>query len=77
MRAEATFPKRHDMADWLSRDGLHGAAAARGPRLLAHVAEPDGSAWTDGKWVVQAVRRELEAPARPAAAVGGRPAARG
>jgi ubiquinone/menaquinone biosynthesis C-methylase UbiE len=55
--AEATFPRRHDIADWLSATGCTGAAAEEVRRLLAHVAEPDGSAWTDTKWVGQAARR--------------------
>jgi SAM-dependent methyltransferase len=57
LRDEATFAKRHDLADWLSATGCTGAAAAEVRRLLAHVAEPDGSAWSDTKWVGQAVRR--------------------
>ncbi len=57
VRAEATFPRRHDMADWLSATGCEGACADEVRRLLAHVAEPDGSAWTDTKWVAQAVKR--------------------
>ena len=57
LRAETTFPRRHDIADWLSATGCTGAAAAEVRRLLAHVAEPDGSAWTDEKWVAQATRR--------------------
>ena len=55
--AEARFPRRHDMSDWLSATGCTGAAADEVRRLLAHVAEPDGSGWTDVKWVAQAVRR--------------------
>ena len=55
--AEATFPKRHDMGDWLSATGCDGACAAEVRRLLAHVAEPDGSAWTDTKWVARALKR--------------------
>jgi ubiquinone/menaquinone biosynthesis C-methylase UbiE len=54
---EARFPRRHVMDDWLSATGCTGAAAAEVRRLLAHVAEPDGSAWTDVKWVAQAVKR--------------------
>jgi SAM-dependent methyltransferase len=57
VRAEARFPRRHVMDDWLSATGCTGAAAAEVRRLLAHVAEPDGSAWTDVKWAAQAVRR--------------------
>lgn len=56
LRAEATFPKRHDMTDWISATGCSGAAAAEVRRLLEHVAEPDGSAWTDVKWAAQATR---------------------
>ena len=33
------------------------AEAAEVRRLLVHVAEPDGSAWTDVKWAVKAVKR--------------------
>jgi SAM-dependent methyltransferase len=55
--AEALFSRRHVMGDWLSATGCTGAAAAEVRRLLAHVAEPDGSAWTDVKWVAQAVKR--------------------
>ncbi len=40
--------------DWLSATGCTGAAAAEVRRLLAHVAEPDGSAWTDVKWAAKA-----------------------
>ena len=40
-------------------DGMRGAAADEVRRLLAHVAEPDGSAWTDVKWAAQAVKRRL------------------
>ena len=61
VRAEATFSRRHDMADWLSATGCDGACAGEVRRLLAHVAEPDGSAWTDTKWVAQAVKRERAA----------------
>ena len=57
LRAEATFSRRHDIADWLSATGCTGAAAVEVRRLLAHVAEPDGCAWTDTKWVGQAVSR--------------------
>ena len=39
------------------RDGCAGEAAAEVRRLLAHVAERDGSAWTDVKWAAQAVKR--------------------
>ncbi len=53
---EARFPRHHDMDDWLSATGCTGAAAAEVRRLLAHVAEPDGSAWTDVKWVAKAAR---------------------
>jgi SAM-dependent methyltransferase len=56
IRAEATFPKRHDMDDWISATGCNGACAAQVKRLLAHVAEPDGSSWTDTKWAGQAVK---------------------
>ena len=55
--AEARFPRRHVMDDWLSATGCKGAAAAEVRRLLAHVAEPDGSAWTDVKWAAQAITR--------------------
>ena len=55
--AEARFPRRHVMDDWLSATGCAGEAAAEVRRLLAHVAEPDGSAWTDVKWAAQAVKR--------------------
>jgi SAM-dependent methyltransferase len=58
VRAEATFPRRHDMDDWLSATGCRGACAAEVRRLLAHVAEPDGDAWTDTKWVARAVVRD-------------------
>jgi SAM-dependent methyltransferase len=54
--AEATFPRRHDMAGWLSATGCTGACADEVRELLAHVAEPDGSAWSDTKWVAQAVK---------------------
>ena len=54
--AEARFPRRHVMDDWLSATGCAGAAAAEVRRLLAHVAEPDGSTWTDVKWAAQAVK---------------------
>ncbi len=57
LRVEATFSKRHDIADWLSATGCTGASAAEVRRLIAHVTEPDGSAWSDTKWVGQAVRR--------------------
>jgi SAM-dependent methyltransferase len=57
VRAEATFPRRHDMDDWLSATGCAGAAADEVRSLLAHVAEPGGSGWTDVKWAAQAVRR--------------------
>lgn len=53
---EARFPKRHAMDDWLAATRCAGVAADQVRRLLAHVAEPDGSAWTDVKWVVRAVR---------------------
>ena len=47
-----TFPRRHDMDDWLSATGCAGAVRrASVKRLLAHVAEPGGDAWTDTKWV--------------------------
>ncbi|HEY5168733.1 MAG TPA: class I SAM-dependent methyltransferase [Thermoleophilia bacterium] len=55
--AEARFPRRHVLDDWLSATGCAGAAAAEVRRLLAHVAEPDGSAWTDVKWAAKAVKR--------------------
>ena len=55
--AEARFPRRHDMSDWLSATGCVGAAADEVRRLLTHVAEPDGSGWTDAKWTARAVRR--------------------
>lgn len=55
--AEARFPRRHVMDDWLSATGCAGEAAAEVRRLLAHVAERDGSAWTDVKWAAQAVKR--------------------
>jgi SAM-dependent methyltransferase len=54
--AEATFLRRHEMSDWLSATGCDGACAEEVRRLLAHVAEPDGSAWTDTKWVARAVK---------------------
>jgi len=57
LRAEATFPRRHVMDDWLSATGCSGACAEEVRHLLVHVAEPDGSAWTDTKWVAQAVKR--------------------
>jgi SAM-dependent methyltransferase len=57
VRAEARFAKRHEMDDWLSATGCAGAAAARVRVLLAHVSEPDGSAWTDEKIVLQAAKR--------------------
>jgi SAM-dependent methyltransferase len=57
VRAEATFPKRHDMDDWLSATGCAGDCASEVRLLLAHVAEPDGAAWTDTKWAVPAVKR--------------------
>ena len=63
VRAEATFPRRHDMDDWLSATGCAGECAAEVRRLLAHVAEPDGAAWTDTKWVAQAVKRAWRRPA--------------
>jgi SAM-dependent methyltransferase len=53
--AEALFGKRHLMDDWLSGTGCDGDRADEVRRLLAHVAEPGGKAWTDTKWVVQAV----------------------
>ena len=56
VRAEATFARRHDMDDWLSATGCSGECADEVQRLLAHVAEPGGGAWTDTKWVAQAVR---------------------
>jgi SAM-dependent methyltransferase len=56
VRAEATFPRRHDLSDWLSATGCEGECAAEVRRLLAHVAEPGGAAWTDTKWVAQAVK---------------------
>ena len=55
--AESRFPRRHEMSDWLSATRCAGAAADEVRRLLAHVAEPDGSAWTDVKWAAQAVKR--------------------
>jgi len=55
--AEARFPRQHAMDDWLSATGCAGDAAEEVRRLLAHVAEPDGSAWTDVKWAAQAVKR--------------------
>ena len=55
--AEATFAKRHDMADWLRATGCDGADATRVRELLVHVSDVDGAAWTDGKIVLQAVRR--------------------
>ena len=55
--AEARFPRRHVMDDWLSATGCTGAKAAEVRRLLAHVAEPDGSAWTDVKWAAKTVRQ--------------------
>lgn len=55
--AEAVFDKRHDLADWLSATGCRGDDAARVRSLLAHVSDPDGSAWTDAKIVVKARRR--------------------
>jgi 2-polyprenyl-3-methyl-5-hydroxy-6-metoxy-1,4-benzoquinol methylase len=54
---EARFPRRHDMRDWLSGTGCTGTAAEEVRRLLAHVAEPGGAAWTDVKWVARAVKR--------------------
>ena len=57
LQSEARFPRRHVMDDWLSATGCAGEAAAEVRRLLAHVTEPDGSAWTDVKWVAQAVKR--------------------
>ena len=57
VRAEATFPRRHDLDDWLSTTGCAGDCADEVRRLLAHVSEPDGSAWTDTKWAAQAVKR--------------------
>jgi SAM-dependent methyltransferase len=56
VRREATFSKRHAMDDWLSATGCAGEAAERVRGLLAHVAEPGGVAWTDTKWVCQAVK---------------------
>jgi SAM-dependent methyltransferase len=53
---EARFPKRHAMDDWLSGTGCDGERADEVRRLLAHVAEPGGAAWTDTKWVAQAVK---------------------
>jgi SAM-dependent methyltransferase len=55
--AESCFPRRHVMDDWLSATGCSGAAAAEVRRLLVHVAEPGGAAWTDVKWAAQAVKR--------------------
>ena len=55
--AEAAFPKRHDMEDWLSATGCGGQTASRVRDLLSPVAEPDGSAWSDTKLVLKAVRR--------------------
>jgi SAM-dependent methyltransferase len=57
VRAEARFAKRHVLDDWLSATGCTGAVAEEVRRLLAHVTEPDGSAWSDVKWVAQAIRR--------------------
>ena len=57
LRAEATFPKRHVMDDWLAATGCDGEAAAEVRRLLAHVSDPGAAAWTDLKWVAQAVTR--------------------
>jgi SAM-dependent methyltransferase len=57
VRAEATFPKRHDMDDWLSGTSCAGECAVEVRRLLAHVAEPGEAAWTDTKWVAQAVKK--------------------
>jgi len=57
LRAEATFPKRHDMDDWLSATACQGTCADEVRRLLAHVAEPDGAAWTDVKWAAQTVKK--------------------
>lgn len=56
VRAVAVFPKRHQMDDWLSATGCAGETATRVRALLAHVAEPDGSAWSDQKIVLQAAR---------------------
>ena len=56
VRAEAVFSKRHEMGDWLSATGCAGETATRVRALLAHVAEPDGSAWSDQKIVLQAAR---------------------
>jgi hypothetical protein len=55
--AEARFPRRPDRGDWLSATGCTGAAAVEVRRLLGHVAEPDGSGWTDVKWAAQVVKR--------------------
>jgi len=55
--AESRFPRRHVMEDWLSATGCAGAAAVEVRRLLAHVTEPDGSAWTDVKWAAKTVKR--------------------
>jgi hypothetical protein len=53
---EERFAKRHAMGDWLSGTGCEGDRAEEVKRLLAHVAEPGGAAWTDTKWVAQAVK---------------------
>ena len=55
--AEATFPRRHVIDDWLSATGCTGPCAAEVRRLLEHVVEPGGGAWTDTKWVAQAAKR--------------------
>jgi SAM-dependent methyltransferase len=54
LRAEATFPRRHVVDDWLSATGCTGERADEVRRLLAHVVEPGGVAWTDTKWAAQA-----------------------
>jgi SAM-dependent methyltransferase len=55
--AEATFEKRHDMADWLSATGCTGAAAVRARGLLAHVSDSEGDGWVDVKIVLKAEKR--------------------
>ena len=54
---EATFAKRHDMADWLRATGCDGEDAARVRELLAHVSDEGGARWTDRKIVLKAVRQ--------------------
>ena len=59
LRAEATLLEAARHRRLVCRRQVHGSAAAEVRRLIAHVAEPDGSAWTDTKWVAQAAEAGL------------------